>query len=277
MGLFDRKYCSICGEKIGLLGNRKLEDGNMCKKCASRLSPWFSDRRHSTLDEIRAQLEYRENNRADVDAFCVTRTFGGNTKVYLDEPARRFMVTGARNLSEANPDVISCERITDCRVDVNETRHELRRADKDGRQVSYDPPRYEYSYDFYLLIRVNHPYIDEIRFKLNSGSVKTGERSINDVRARPQRPATVTEAAVEAAVSVLAGIGRGPTWNEEYNEQLALASEIRDTLLELRRQGREEAAAQSRPPQTVTCPHCGAPTVPDAEGRCEYCGASLDL
>ena len=26
MGLFDKKYCDICGEKIGLLGNRKVED-----------------------------------------------------------------------------------------------------------------------------------------------------------------------------------------------------------------------------------------------------------
>ena len=25
MGLFEKKYCDICGEKIGLLGNRKLE------------------------------------------------------------------------------------------------------------------------------------------------------------------------------------------------------------------------------------------------------------
>jgi len=33
MGLFDKKYCDICGEKIGLLGNRKLEDGNLCKDC----------------------------------------------------------------------------------------------------------------------------------------------------------------------------------------------------------------------------------------------------
>lgn len=23
MGLFDKKYCDICGEEIGLLGNRK--------------------------------------------------------------------------------------------------------------------------------------------------------------------------------------------------------------------------------------------------------------
>ena len=27
-GLFDKKICAICGGEIGLLGNRKLEDGN---------------------------------------------------------------------------------------------------------------------------------------------------------------------------------------------------------------------------------------------------------
>ena len=41
MGLFDKKFCDICGDKIGLLGNRKLEDGNMCKDCAKKLSPFF--------------------------------------------------------------------------------------------------------------------------------------------------------------------------------------------------------------------------------------------
>ena len=51
MGFFDKKYCDFCGNKIGLLGNRKLEDGNMCKDCASKLSPWFSDRRHTTKAE----------------------------------------------------------------------------------------------------------------------------------------------------------------------------------------------------------------------------------
>lgn len=51
MGLFDKKNCDICGEKIGLLGNRKLDDGNLCKNCASKLSPWFEERRHSTVEE----------------------------------------------------------------------------------------------------------------------------------------------------------------------------------------------------------------------------------
>ena len=68
MGLFDKKYCDICGEKIGLLGNRKLENGNLCKNCARKLSPWFSDRRGSTVEEIRAQLAYRAENQEKVAA-----------------------------------------------------------------------------------------------------------------------------------------------------------------------------------------------------------------
>ena len=39
MGLFDKKYCDICGEKIGLLGNRKLEDGNLCKNWSPNIKP----------------------------------------------------------------------------------------------------------------------------------------------------------------------------------------------------------------------------------------------
>ena len=58
--IFEKKECAICGGEIGLLGNRKLEDGNMCKECANKLSPWCDDRRHSTVQKIAAQLEYRE-------------------------------------------------------------------------------------------------------------------------------------------------------------------------------------------------------------------------
>ena len=58
MGLFDKKYCDICGEKIGLLGNRKLENGNLCKNCAQKLSPWFSDRRNSTVEKTRKRSRH---------------------------------------------------------------------------------------------------------------------------------------------------------------------------------------------------------------------------
>ena len=66
--LFEKKECAICGGEIGLLGNRKLEDGNCCKNCAAKLSPWFNDRRQSTVEEIKEQLAYREANKEKVAA-----------------------------------------------------------------------------------------------------------------------------------------------------------------------------------------------------------------
>ena len=89
MALFEKKYCDICGEKIGLLGNRKLEDGNLCKKCAAKLSPWFSERRQSTVDQIREQLAYREANRKEVEDIRVTKSLGGYTRVIIDQDAGR--------------------------------------------------------------------------------------------------------------------------------------------------------------------------------------------
>ncbi|MBQ4248929.1 MAG: DUF4428 domain-containing protein, partial [Clostridia bacterium] len=87
MGLFSKKSCSICGGEIGLFGNRKLDDGNMCKNCAAKLSPWFSDRRKSTVAEIEEQLQYREANKEAIAAFNPTRTFGANMKLIIDEDA----------------------------------------------------------------------------------------------------------------------------------------------------------------------------------------------
>ena len=139
MGLFDKKYCDVCGEKIGLLGNRKLEDGNLCKECAKKLSPWFSDRRRSTVEEIKAQLADREENRGK---------------------AAQFRTTRARDLAEANPDILDFDAITGCRLDIDENRTELLREDADGKEVSYVPPRYEYSYEFEISVSVRHPYFD---------------------------------------------------------------------------------------------------------------------
>ena len=83
MGLFDKKYCDICGEKIGLLGNRKLEDGNLCKDCANLLSPFMTDRRRSTVEDIKAHLQYRGDNKEKVTAFNPTKVIGDKTRIYL--------------------------------------------------------------------------------------------------------------------------------------------------------------------------------------------------
>lgn len=275
MGLFDKKYCDICGEKIGLLGNRKLEDGNLCKSCAAKLSPWFSDRRQSTVSEIREQLEYREANQEKVAAFHTTRTLGERTKVLLDEDAGLFMVTSARNLEEANPDVLSFSEVTGCKLDIDETKTEIEYRDEEGERQSFNPRRYAYSYDFYIVINVNNPYFNEIRFQLNSSSVDNDAETLLDgPDALPRgglRPkfggmggGSLTSNAEEVRSSV------------EYRQYEAMGQEIRDALLQVRQQVRDEAAAAAAPKAAVTCPYCGATTTPDASGCCEYCGGAVN-
>ena len=158
MGLFDKKYCSICGEKIGFLGNRKLEDGNLCKTCARKLSPFFSERRHSTVEEIREQLAYREENQGKVAVFHPTRTFNCREYLILDEDKKQLIVTDHRNWKDENPDVVDFADVTGCDIDVAESRREIYRKDANGKSVSYEPKRYEYSYNFNMTIAVNNPY-----------------------------------------------------------------------------------------------------------------------
>ncbi len=254
MGLFDKKYCDICGEKIGLLGNRKLENGNLCKNCAQKLSPWFSDRRNSTVEEIKEQLAYREENKERVTVFHMTRTLGTDTKVLLDEDAGTFMVTRARNLVEANPDVLDFADVTGCNLDIDESRSEIKREDKDGKKVSYNPPRYEYSYDFYITIFVNNPYFDEMRFKINSSSVD------------------ITPSAMRPGMTAVCN----PESNVEYRNYKKLGEEIRQVLTQVREDVREKIEQEAAPKAAVTCPYCGATTTPDANGCCEYCGGAVN-
>ena len=278
MGLFDKKYCDFCGNKIGLLGNRKFEDGNMCKDCASKLSPWFDDRRHSTKADLTAQLESREANKQAVAAFHTTRSLGKYVKLLIDEDNRKFMVTSASKLSEANPDVFDYDQITGCDLDISESRNELKRKDAEGKSVSYNPPRYEYSYNFYATIRVNHPYVDDMKFSVSNGYIKTGEQ-------RMTAPSTGWKVHTTSA---------GNLRLNDYYQAMNLGNEIKETVEQMRRIGRGEAPAEATTatsgaagavgsaakapasaPVKIVCPYCGAPTFPDANNCCEYCGSKL--
>ncbi|MBQ3237007.1 MAG: DUF4428 domain-containing protein [Oscillospiraceae bacterium] len=246
--LFEKENCAFCGKELGMFGKKKLEDGVMCGECQKKLSPWFSDRRSSTIAEIREQLDYREANKAEVAKFRTTRTFGENMKILLDEDARKFMVTDERNLIAANPDVLDFSDVTGCIIDIDEDRREIMRDTENG-EVSYVPARYEYSYDFDVVINVRSPYFDEIRFRLNRSSV--------DIEVRGNMPPR-------------------PENNIQYREYKEMGEEIKKALTEVREQVREEAVAAAAPKTAMTCPWCGATTIPDENGCCEYCGGAMN-
>lgn len=172
MGFFDKKYCDICGEKIGLLGNRKLQDGNMCKDCAKKLSPWFTERRETDIAGIKEQLAYREQNKQAVADFNTTVQLGEEMRIYVDEQARKFMITDAHNLEKENPDVFDLDSVTNCSLRIHDSQRELQTKNSRGEMVSYDPPRFEYSVWFHITLNMNHPYVDEISFQLNEYVLK---------------------------------------------------------------------------------------------------------
>ena len=177
MGLFDvfkKKDCEICGKEVGMFGYKKLEDGEICKDCVKLLSPWFDDRRHSTVEQIKAQLAYREENKAALNAFRPTVAYGERYTLraeLVNGVPSRFVVERTDSYKEENADIVNFKDVTSFNIDVREHNREIKYRNSQGEEVSYHPPRYEYSYDFYAEIHVNHPYFDDMRFQINRDTI----------------------------------------------------------------------------------------------------------
>ena len=236
--LFEKKECSICGGEIGLLGNRKLADGNMCKHCAAKLSPWMTDRRQSTVQDIQEHLAYRERNKEKLAIFNVTRVLGNDWKVYIDEGRNWWLVSRRQKFMEDNPDVLDLMQVTGCEVQIDEDKDEIKKDGEDGKKISYDPPRYRYTYDFKIRIRVNSDWFDEIHFQLNPSSIE-GRNSV------------------------------------EYREAERQAGEIKEALTGFRQEMREKLEQEKAPKISLVCPFCKATTTPDEQGRCEFCRGAI--
>ena len=270
-GLIKDKTCDICGGTIGLLGNRKLEDGNCCKECAKKLSPWFDERRHSTVEQIKEQLDYRARNLEEVKNFHITRTIACDRwKVLLDENAKKFILTrDPRKIEEENPDIIAFSDITGCRVDVDEDRDEIKREVRQGDEtkwVSYNPPRYEYKYNFRYFINVNNPYFDDMKFELNNSSVCI----------TPTQAVGAGGGGIVGVLTAMGGVNTtaayDPHTNPEYIKYEKLGEEITKALTGAQQVVREEAAAAAAGPRMIKCPYCGAQTEIGQGNKCQYCG-----
>lgn len=277
-GLFDKKICANCGAEAGRIFNYKISEGILCKECAGKLSPWFKGASSASLQDIQAQLAYREENAAKLASFNPTRTYDAKYKIMIDENQGTFIVATTNNWRTENPDIIELANVTGCNYDIDETRIEIPEEEpqdsmpaggpakggrpgdltKGGKQgMSMNPnmmhasagaqargpmqpqgPRYTYEYDFDLTIHVNHPYFDEISFRVN-------ERDIED------------------------------RYGMEYAETERICQEIKASLMDARGEARAAVAAAAAPKTASVCPHCGATCIPDANGCCEYCGGAM--
>ena len=284
--IFEKKECSLCGGEIGLLGNRKLEDGNCCKDCAAKLSPWFDDRRHSTVDQIRAQLAYREENQAALNGFRPTLAFGEGYTLQAELEngvPSRFVIERYDGYAEENADLINFRDVTSFNSDVEEHRDELKYKNSQGEEVSYNPPRYEYSYNFHAEIGVNHPYFDDMRFRVNRDTLNLE---------------TVTQRQIGIARNLGSSMLRrdfDPTLYPEYRKYRKDCDDLEE-LFRCGMQGMvlpgyesaavaaaEPAAAPATTPAAEPapaapaapkfCPSCGAPN--DGGKFCQYCGTKF--
>ena len=172
MGLFDKKYCDFCGGGIGLLGNRKLADGNMCKDCASKISPWVNDRRQWSVAEMQQHLVYRDTNYQNLQYFQITRVIGNTMKLYIDCNSAQWFLTRHDNFRTVNPDLFFFNQVTGCQIEIKDNCREVFYVAPDGTREPFYPPEYDYDYDFYLNVYVNSPFVQEISFKINDSHIE---------------------------------------------------------------------------------------------------------
>ena len=285
MGLFDRfkkQDCEICGKEVGMFGYKKLEDGEICKDCLKLLSPWFEDRRHTTVAEIKEQIAYRQQNAKELEHFRVSRQLGKNEYImYIEEVngvPTRFFVTNQSDYKAVNPDIISFKDVVSCITDVDERHEEIKYRNSEGQTVSYRPPRYKHHHDFYIRMVIrNNPYFHEIKFRINSSDI-----------------VLETEGDVGGGIggAVLAGVLQGAGINtrgaqadtpgnfserRRYAECAAICQKIEQAVEDGKRAAQPApvfvAAPVQEAPKPKFCPNCGAPY--EGGKFCQSCGSKL--
>jgi hypothetical protein len=237
-GFFEKKGCALCG-KEARLGNNTLPDKNVvCDDCIKGKSSYLGSIKKYNLEQVKEHLAEREANKQKLANFRETRVIGSNYKVRIDEAQGLWLVSRSSSYKNENPDIFTFQQVTGCNVKVDEEKTELKERNDEGKYISYDPPRYEYRYDFEVTIYVNSPWFSEINFKTN-------DSAIDD------------------------------KWSTEYREAEREAEEIKRVLTEVHSEVRQGIKEAAKPKTSVACPHCQATTLPDANNRCEYCGGAI--
>ena len=134
MGLFEKKYCDLCGDKVNALTRQKLSDGYLCSDC--KLSSLSSGWKNRTLADVKAHLEQREQNRQKYSAFVQSASAGTNEKLVVDFNNRKFYFTIGRDFKNSNPEIFDFSQLQDFWLELGYTT--LQDSDRDGIPDEYD-------------------------------------------------------------------------------------------------------------------------------------------
>ncbi len=279
MGIFSKKDCSFCGAQSGLLSNRKLADGNICKDCRARLSPFYDLTNKDTVANIAAQLEYRQRNMAELDSFRPTVAAGDRGKVFIDMDSGKFTFATERELREGNPDLFDLSGLHSCTFYAKET---IFKGDENESD--------RFDYDFYLKVSVDHPFVRNFSYRYNAQSVSNRR---NRIRESEIRKIYLGQKEIKSGFSaLLSGVDKRAT--ENYLNLYAAGQDMIDALTGAAAafrtgQGypqpayRQPVASAYQPPayeqsapaarEVNFCPNCGARVSGGA--FCPQCGTRL--
>ena len=243
--LFEKKDCEICGGEIGLLGNTKLADGDMCKDCKAKLSPLFRVKNDTTVADILAQIAYREENEKALETFRPDEEFGTSDKLYVDTAAKKFAYSRYGDWKRAKADVIDFAQVTGVEIEEQDDTTEIEHENEETGETSSEEIAIVH---FYADISVDSPYFDGIHICLSED-----ETIIPDGDDENRAKYTEFKRQMNRIKELLES---GGAEEEPAEEEPA-----------------EEAAEEPAAGAGTVCASCGA------EGQtgkfCEYCGTAL--
>lgn len=136
MGLFEKKYCDLCGDKVNALTRQKLSDGYLCSDCKHKLSSLSSGWKSRTIADVKTHLEQREQNRQKYSAFVQSASAGTIEKLVVDFNNRKFYFTIGRDFKNSNPEIFDFSQLQDFWLELGYTT--LQDSDHDGIPDEYD-------------------------------------------------------------------------------------------------------------------------------------------
>ena len=169
---FKEKPCSICGTEVGILSRSSLEDGIICNSCKNKFSPFISAYGFS-VEDAKKHLVYREECEKTFEKMRIGKTFDeGKIKIYVDEYQGNFAVSKG----DAVPDIFDFSQIKSCAlkivgpkdraigIDRALNQCEVKTKDEQGKEISYSPKRYSFTYEFKITLEVVHTWVKKIEF-----------------------------------------------------------------------------------------------------------------
>lgn len=138
MGLFDKKFCDICGEKVNMLTQQKLSDGYLCSDCKHKLGSFTSGWKQRSIEDVKKHLELREQNKQKYQQFSCSATAGSrNSSIQVDFNNRWFIfATNNRDYKSGNPQVFEFSQLQDFWIE--QEFRTLSDSDNDGIPDSRD-------------------------------------------------------------------------------------------------------------------------------------------